>query len=134
MPDLPPIAEQLRRLLQGRDDIRVALLFGSQARGSAGPSSDVDIAVDAPSIDPLTLVAELSGVLSRDVDVIPLDEHTPIPLLERILREGIVVHQAFPGAGALFRSRTMAMLETDRPWYERMQEAWLKRVREKGFG
>jgi hypothetical protein len=40
------------------------------------------------------------------------------------------VYERMPGAGALFRSRTMAMLETDLPWYERMRDAYLKRTAE----
>lgn len=128
------LIQTLQRLLDGRKDIRLALLFGSQARGTAAADSDVDIAVDAPGLDLLTLGGMLSVALERDVDVIALDEHTPYPLLERILREGLVVHEAYPGAGALFRARTAAMLELDRPNMERMRESWLKRVREKGFG
>lgn len=128
------LIQTLQRLLDGRKDIRLALLFGSQARGTAAADSDVDIAVDAPGLDLLTLGGMLSVALERDVDVIALDEHTPYPLLERILREGLVVHEAYRGAGALFRARTAAMLELDRPNMERMRESWLKRVREKGFG
>jgi predicted nucleotidyltransferase len=128
----PEMAERIRRALLERSDVRVAVLFGSQARGTAGPGSDVDIAVDAPGVDLLDLGATLSSTLGRDVDVIALDEAT-IPLLERLVLEGIVVHERPRGAGALWRSRTLAMLETDRPWYARMRDAWLARVREKGF-
>lgn len=128
----PPIADALRSLLADRRDIRVVLLFGSQARGTAGPTSDIDIAVDAPGLDLLDLGAFLAGALNLEVDVIDLDE-APIPLLERILRDGIVVHEGYRGAGALWRSRTLATLETDRPWFQRMCEAWLERVRERGI-
>jgi hypothetical protein len=88
--------------------------------------------VDAPGVDLLDLMAALSVTLEREVDVVALDDAT-VPLLERIVREGIVVHEGFRGAGALWRSRTLAMLETDRPWYARMRDAWLSRVSEKGF-
>lgn len=125
-------ADQIRRALAGRIDVRVAVLFGSEARGTAGPGSDVDVAVDAPGVDVLDLVALLSVALDREVDVIALEEAT-IPLLERLVREGIVVHEGYRGAGALWHSRTLAMLETDRPWFARMRDAWLERVREKGF-
>lgn len=54
--------------------------------------------------------------------------------LQKLLRDGIVVHEGTPGAGATWRSRTLAMLETDGPWYARMRDAWLLRVREKGLG
>jgi hypothetical protein len=57
----------------------------------------------------------------------------PIPLLEQIMLDGVVVYERTPGAGALFRSRTLAMLETDGPWYRRMRDAFLKRVANKGI-
>lgn len=131
MPD-PALLDQIRSALAGRTDVRVAVLFGSEARGTAGPGSDVDIAVDAPGVDILDLMALLSGALDREVDVVDLEEAT-IPLLERLVREGIVVHEGYRGAGALWRSRTLATLETDLPWYARMRDAWLARVSEKGF-
>ena len=53
----PSIAAVIRDTLAGRADIRVAILFGSQARGAARPDSDVDIAVDAPGVDVLSLGA-----------------------------------------------------------------------------
>lgn len=131
MPD-PALLDQIRSALAGRTDVRVAVLFGSEARGTAGPGSDVDIAVDAPGVDILDLMALLAEALEREVDVVDLEEAT-IPLLERLVREGIVVHEGYRGAGALWRSRTLATLETDLPWYARMRDAWLARVSEKGF-
>lgn len=129
----PEIADRIRRLLDGRTDIRVAVLFGSQARGTAGPTSDVDVAVDAPGVDLLDLGAMLATALDREVDVLDLEDAT-IPLMERLVREGVVVHEGYRGAGALWHSRALMMLETDRPWYARMCNAWLARVRERGFG
>ena len=40
-----PIVEALRKALRGRKDVRLALLFGSRARGRARPDSDADVAV-----------------------------------------------------------------------------------------
>lgn len=59
--------------------------------------------------------------------------HVPIPLLEHVLRDGIIVHEGSRGAGGLWRSRTLATLETDRPWYDSMCEAWLARVAREGL-
>jgi predicted nucleotidyltransferase len=130
--DTPTVVGALRSALRGRGDVVLALLFGSCARGSGKPDSDVDIAVVAPGVDWLSLQAELSTKLGRDVDVAPL-EKAGIPLLEEILRDSVVVHEGQPGAAALFRSRTLATLETDRPWFARMRDAWLQRVAEKGI-
>jgi predicted nucleotidyltransferase len=126
------LTDRIRRVLAGRADVRVAVLFGSEARGTAHPGSDVDVAVDAPGVDILDLGAALAVALDREVDVVALEDAT-IPLLERLVHEGIVVHEGTRGAGASWRSRTLTMLETDRPWYARMRDAWLTRVRQKGF-
>jgi len=125
------IASEIRRALQGRSDVRIAVLFGSEARGTANDDSDVDIAVEAPDVHLLDLRAHLVESLDREVDLLDLRDAS-IPMLERIVREGVVVHEAFVGAGALWRSRALAMLETDRPWYARMRDAWIIQVRDHG--
>ncbi len=131
-PPRATIAAQIRQALEGRTDIRVAVLFGSQARETARPDSDVDIAVIARDVDVLELGGMLSGVLWRDVDVVDL-QAPPIPLLKRILKDGIVVHEGYRGAGASWRSKALCTLETDLPWFERMRDAWLERVRTRGL-
>ncbi len=93
------MADRIRRALAGRADVRVAVLFGSQARGIAGAGSDVDVAVDAPGVDLLDLGATLAVTLDREVDVVALEEAT-IPLLERLVREGVVVHEGYRGASS----------------------------------
>jgi hypothetical protein len=55
-----------------------------------------------------------------------------IPLLEALIADGIVVHESRPGAGAFWRSRVLAQLETDRPWYRRQRDAWIQRVADTG--
>lgn len=123
---------RLRRALAVADGVRLAILFGSRARGSARPSSDFDVAVDAPGVDLLDLAAQLGMELDCEVDVISLDD-AGVPLLEALIRDGIVVHEGGRGAGARWRSHALTSLETDRPWYLRMQEAWLKSVAERGL-
>jgi predicted nucleotidyltransferase len=131
--DTSSLVQALQSALRGRSDVIVALLFGSLARGAGRPNSDIDIAIVAPGVDWLTLRAELTSKLGREIDIAPL-ETAGIPLLEEILRDGIVVHEGYPGAAAIFRSRTLATLETDRAWFARMRDAWLQRVAEKGIG
>lgn len=125
------VADMLRRSLSGRTDLRIAVLFGSEARGTSSVDSDIDLAVDAIDVDLLELSANLVSSLDREVDVLDLRDAT-IPMLERIVREGVVVHESFRGAGALWRSQALAMLETDRPWFARMRDAWIVHVRDHG--
>jgi predicted nucleotidyltransferase len=128
------VVAALERALAGRADVRVAVLFGSEARGTAGPGSDVDLAVLGAAhdaLDPFALGAELALAIGREVDVVDLREAS-IPLTQEIVRDGIVVHEGVRGAGALWRSHTMATLETDGPWYARMRDAYLERLATEG--
>jgi predicted nucleotidyltransferase len=119
-------------VLRGFSDVRLAILFGSRARGSARPGSDVDLAIDAPAAVCGALGATLTSALGAEVDLVRLEMAT-VPLLEALIADGIVAHEAQPGAGAAWRSRTLAQLETDRPWYRRQRDAWLARVASSGF-
>ena len=127
-----PTVQAIRECLLGRLDVRLALVFGSRARGTATPASDVDVAVGAPGVDLLDLAAELSRATGLDVDVVDL-EHAGVPLLARIVREGVLVHELRPGTAATWRALALADLETDAPWFARMRDAWLARVAARGI-
>ena len=126
------ILAALRTALAAHAGVQLALLFGSRARGAAGPDSDVDVAVLGRAVDRLGLAASLSRAVGHEVDVIDLAD-PGVPLLEALVRDGIVVREATPGAGALWRARALAQLETDRPWYARMRDSWLARVAREGL-
>ena len=126
-----PTVPAIRECLRGRRDVRLALVFGSRVRGTATPTSDVDVAVGAPGVDLLDLAAELSRATGLEVDVVDL-EHAGVPLLARIVREGVLVHERRPGTAATWRAQALADLETDGPWFARMREAWLARVAARG--
>jgi predicted nucleotidyltransferase len=111
--------------------LHLAVLFGSQARGTSTPASDVDVAVLASGEDLLDIASELSAACGHEVDVVPLND-PGVPLLEELIRDAEPLFEASPGAFAQWRSRALAWLEIDRPWYERMRDAWLARVAEKG--
>jgi hypothetical protein len=96
-------------------------------QGTATPASDFDVAVDAPGVDLLGLAAQLSRVAGHEVDVVALED-VSVPLLARIVQESVDVHEARPGALATWRARALADLETDRPWFARMRDAWLARA------
>jgi len=128
----PDVCERISAALAGRVEVQLALLFGSAARGTAGPESDVDLAVLAPGVDRLTLAAELSDTVGREVDVVSLEDAS-VPLLIQLVRDAVVVHEGTAGAAARWRSRSLLALETDGPWYARMRDAWLARVAERGL-
>ena len=126
-----PALQEIQRVLRGRPDVRLAIVFGSRARGTARPDSDVDVAVHAPGVDLFELGAALSRATGHEVDVVTLDD-LGIPLLGRVVEEGVGVHEARPGALAAWRARALVDLETDRPWFARMRDAWLARVASRG--
>lgn len=66
------VEQVLRDELMHHAVVRVALLFGSYARGSERPDSDVDVAVLGPDIDRLALAGALSTKIGREVDVVDL--------------------------------------------------------------
>lgn len=83
-----------------RHNVILAYLYGSQARGNAGPLSDVDIAVkfsaDVPKDERfnriLRLIGELGSVFHRDdVNVVDLDEAPPL-LRHRVYYDGQVLY------------------------------------------
>ena len=128
------VRDVLRDALAGQAEVRLAVLFGSAARGTATPESDVDVAVEVePGADLTALAATLSRAVAREVDLVSLLD-PGVPLLEELLRDGVVVHEGVPGAAARWRSHVLGDLELDRPWYARMRDAWLRKVAEQGLG
>ena len=121
------VAEGLRHSLAGRTDVRLAILFGSTARGTARADSDVDVAVLARDVDPLALARDLSRALGREVQIVDL-ETVGYPMLRAIVRDGVVVAEHERGCAARWRSHALVDLENDRPWFERMRDAYLDRL------
>jgi uncharacterized protein len=132
----PELLAALSGALAEHPEVELALLFGSTARGEAGPDSDVDVAVHCltgHAVDQLGLAADLSVAARREVDVVDLDEAS-YPMLRALLRDAIVLHEGRPGAAADWRTRAILETETDRPWFERMRDAYLAHLATGGHG
>lgn len=128
-----PIVDALRAALSGRQDVRLALLFGSRARGRARPDSDADVAVLGKDLDLLRLASDLSAAAKIEVDVVSLED-PGYPLLNAILRDSVVLHEGERHAAAAWRSRALLDAETDRPGWERMRDAFLRRLAREAHG
>ena len=89
--------------IAGRFDVLQIILFGSHARGDAGPASDVDLLVVLPEVADKRetavamrrLVADLP--VAKDIVVTTPDEiarrgHLVGGMLRQALREGKVIH------------------------------------------
>lgn len=87
----------LRRALRTERDVRLAVLYGSMARGDSDAGSDLDLLVsrsdDNDSWATGQLSGRLAGIVDREVDIARLDRveaSTPL-LLARVLDEGRVI-------------------------------------------
>jgi predicted nucleotidyltransferase len=77
--------------------IAAVYLFGSVARGTARPNSDVDVGVLYEQTPPATLLAQpylaeadLNEQLRCPVQIIAMNQ-APVDLVHRILRDGVLV-------------------------------------------
>jgi predicted nucleotidyltransferase len=91
--------EQALRVFFAKDHhgVVAAYLFGSVARGTRRPGSDVDIAVLYPADPPVSLAglpldleAELERLLGAPVQVVILNR-APVDLIHRVLRDGALL-------------------------------------------
>jgi predicted nucleotidyltransferase len=91
-----PLLAKLRQALRTERNVRLAVVYGSVARGEDTPRSDVDVLVSLAEDRPdaaVKLAVRLEGALGRRVDVARLErvrETAPLLLL-RALEEGRIV-------------------------------------------
>lgn len=98
---------KLKSVLDSHEDVIVAYLFGSAARGELRPSSDVDIGIlvsapprkaglameaSGPTLTSLRgdLEDALREAVHRPVDLVILNHASP-DLIHRVLRDGVLV-------------------------------------------
>jgi predicted nucleotidyltransferase len=71
------VVSELRRALRSEPSVRAALLFGSVARGTDTPASDIDLVVDLKSVDQMELRElrrRLSSKVRRSIDLFALSD------------------------------------------------------------
>lgn len=138
-----PVVEDLRsafRQLEDAavlDDVLLAYLFGSQARGQSGPLSDIDVAVllvdavdEACAFEKrLTLMDQISFLMRTNVvDVLVLNQ-SPVALAYRVVRDGVLVYCRDEAKRIEFVARTVGMYLDFKPILERQERAILERAR-----
>ncbi len=95
-----PVAERMEQVLEAffrdEDDVLLAFLFGSFARGCARPDSDVDVGVlfrKAPDWEVLMEMRDdLAGCVGRDVDLVVLND-VGLVIAMQGLQTGVPVKQ-----------------------------------------
>jgi predicted nucleotidyltransferase len=102
--------DAIRRLLETRDDVRLAYVFGSVAGGRARSTSDVDVAVlfsGAPAPAALDrLTEDLEDAAGRRVDLVDLGKAPPL-LAHQVVSKGSCVVCRQPAERAAFETRTV---------------------------
>ena len=101
----------VKNYLNGRDDISFAYLFGSRARGTPSPLSDVDIAVhltEGPfSEKRLEILGDLIDILRTDnLDLVILNTASE-GLRARVIRNRVILADNLHFVRHIFESRTM---------------------------
>ena len=91
----PSELELVRSLLRQHPEVESATLFGSRAKGTHTPRSDVDLALTGPlgALGAEAIAAELEELpLPYRFDVHALAAISHAPLLEHIARVGMVIY------------------------------------------
>jgi predicted nucleotidyltransferase len=115
MPADPGLIDRLRDAISRSGQVTCALLFGSRARGSARPDSDVDVAFlpsrpDVSLRDELDLQARLERAAGATVDLVRLDT-APTLVKWQVARAGLLIWADSPTAESCFRAE--AAIEWD---------------------
>jgi predicted nucleotidyltransferase len=126
------VLKGLQAALASSGLVRLAVLFGSRAAGTARPASDFDIGIwpRDPELSlqaELALASELSGVVGAEVDLVRLDRDDPV-LGREVACRGVCSFEQAPGGFSAYRARALSTWldfeETIAPHRER----FLKRV------
>lgn len=100
---------------------RFALVFGSQARGTAGPTSDLDVAAWWPVAAPQPWEVDLpEGVDLVDIDRIPLE------LAGRVACEGEVLFDDDPNERVRWVATTRKIWLDERDRFTRAHRTFLR--------
>ena len=127
--DLP---DRLRQRAALRPEVRLAVMFGSRARGKPRPGSDVDLGILLDPYSPelrFELEAELGRAAGLPVDMVLLDEAPPLLRFE-MARGGILLHEREAGSWTDFKARAMIDWWDWAPYHRRIQAGVLRRLRE----
>ena len=142
---VPPLDEAARdRLAAALDSegVVAAALFGSQARGDAGPLSDIDVGVWLdPALTPterFELVLDLSAAAARalgtdEADLVSLNDAPPL-LRHRALREGTRLIDRDPRARVRLETDALLQYLDTAPLRQVQAAARRRRMAEGRFG
>lgn len=127
------ILDRLKRQAAAWPELKLAVLFGSTARGQARPKSDVDLGILLDPYSPelrFRVEAELGRAAGRPVDVILLDDAPPLLRFE-IAREGILLFQRDDHRWTDFKAKAMVDWWDWAPTHRMIAAGVVRRLRER---
>jgi predicted nucleotidyltransferase len=127
------LLDRLRARAAALPEVRLAVLFGSVARGQERKGSDVDLGllVDPDTPDArLRALIELERAAGREVDLVFLDEAPPLLRFE-ISRDGVLLRERDEGLWTDFRVKAMLDWWDWAPYAKRIEDASIRRLRER---
>jgi uncharacterized protein len=126
-----------------KEGVVAAMLIGSQARGKAGPLSDIDIAVwHEPNIEDskrrldlqLSLIGAASDALgTNEVDIIMLN-HAPPLLQHRAIRDAVRLVERNHDQRVRFETRAILEYLDTQPLRDELWRGVKNRIEEGRFG
>ena len=134
--DKQQIISKLEPVLQAMPEITFAYIFGSVSKGTAGPLSDIDIAVYLdPSYRHISagygykseIISELSQLLAKKVDVVILNQASTL-LKHRVISNGILIFSRSKEERRVFHENTVRNYLDLKPLYKVQQEYLHKRL------
>jgi hypothetical protein len=136
----PPEATLLQNFFALREEVLLAFLFGSLARGRASKTSDADVAVlfsrknNREDLMPraLSLKNDLEELLPCPVDLVTLNGGDAVIAMQ-VLQYGILVHEK-AGAQGEFIARTVGAYEDLKRTRRPLEEALLRHLGVKPHG
>jgi len=129
-------AKDLQRaadFLDQRFGLDTLWLFGSEARGDARPDSDVDLGAllqqRTSPLERFDAQGELAEILERPVDLVDLDQVSPI-LAMQVLKHGRLLVDRNPKRRFAFFSRTLSLYEDLKIYRREAEQSLFTRLRQ----
>lgn len=137
------LAEAIRPILSGFPEIAAVYLFGSVARGTARPDSDLDIGLvfrkrGATALDHHRLIGDLASRLEsvsggRPIDLVVLESQGPL-FRHQVLLEGRLIHEGDRDRRIAFEAETCVRAIDFRPTYDIATRGRLDAIRRRIVG
>jgi predicted nucleotidyltransferase len=126
------LVKRLQQVAASWPEIRLAVLFGSAARGEAGPGSDVDLGLILEPYSASVLFRVESALgrgAGRPVHVILLDDASPLLRFE-VSRDGVLLREREEGLWTEFKARAMVDWWDWAPTARKIQRGIIQRLKE----